>query len=276
MSGTLYVVGTPIGNLGDFSPRAIEALSSCDFIAAEDTRVTLKLLNHFNIKKSMVSYFEHNKLERGEEIISKIQSGENCALVTDAGMPAISDPGELLVMQCHENGIPVKVIPGPCAFTSALAISGLPTGRFTFEGFLSTNKTSRKQHLNSLVGEKRTIMFYEAPHKLSSTLKDLFAVLGDRQIAIVREITKIYEEVIKTTLKDACETYADGTLKGEIVLVIEGAPEDSNDSPTLEKAVELANAMVKGGMSINEASKLTAKQTGIKKGTIYKELSQTV
>lgn len=273
MSGTLYVVGTPIGNLGDFSPRAIETLSECDFIAAEDTRVTLKLLNHFEIKKPMTSYFEHNKLERGEEILSRIQNGENCALVTDAGMPAISDPGELLVMQCHENSIPVKVVPGPCAFTSALAVSGLPTGRFTFEGFLSTNKVSRKEHLNSLIGEKRTIMFYEAPHKLASTLKDLYKTLGDRKIAIVREITKIYEEVIKTTLKDASELYADGNVRGEIVLVIEGAPEDTNDSPTLEKAIELAKAMVEGGMSINEASKLTAKQTGIKKGDIYKSLS---
>lgn len=273
MSGTLFVVGTPIGNLSDLSPRAIQTLSDCDFIAAEDTRVTLKLLNHFDIKKTLVSYFEHNKLERGDEIISRIQAGENCALVTDAGMPAISDPGELLVMQCHENSIPVKAVPGPCAFTTALALSGLPTGRFTFEGFLSTNKVSRREHLSSLIGEKRTLVFYEAPHKLSSTLKDLYKTLGNRQLAIVREITKIYEEVIRTTLNEACENYGDGSLKGEIVLVIEGAKADSKESPTLEKAIELAKAMVDGGMSINEASKLSAKETGIKKGDIYKALS---
>ncbi|MEG1819451.1 MAG: 16S rRNA (cytidine(1402)-2'-O)-methyltransferase, partial [Oscillospiraceae bacterium] len=200
MSGILYVVGTPIGNLGDISPRALQTLEDCDFIAAEDTRVTLKLLNHFNIKKSLVSYFEHNKLERGEEIVGRILNGQNCALVTDAGMPAISDPGQELVSQCHDADVPVRVVPGPCAFVSALAVCGLSTGRFTFEGFLSTNKLSRREHLKSLVGEKRTMVFYEAPHKLSSTLHDLFEALGDRKIVIVREITKIYEEVIRTTL----------------------------------------------------------------------------
>ncbi|MEG1614075.1 MAG: 16S rRNA (cytidine(1402)-2'-O)-methyltransferase [Oscillospiraceae bacterium] len=272
MSGILYVVGTPIGNLGDISPRALQTLEDCDFIAAEDTRVTLKLLNHFNIKKSLVSYFEHNKLERGEEIVGRILNGQNCALVTDAGMPAISDPGQELVAQCHDADVPVRVVPGPCAFVSALAVCGLSTGRFTFEGFLSTNKLSRREHLKSLVGEKRTMVFYEAPHKLSSTLHDLFEALGDRKIVIVREITKIYEEVIRTTLANASQDYAQGGLKGEIVIVIEGASFDSEDSPTLENALELAMAMVDGGMSINEASKLSAKQTGIKKGDIYKKL----
>ena len=272
MSGTLFVVGTPIGNLGDISPRALQTLEECDFIAAEDTRVTLKLLNHFDIKKPLVSYFEHNKLERGEEIIARILNGENCSIVTDAGMPAISDPGQELVEQCHEANIPVKVVPGPCAFVSALAVSGLPTGRFTFEGFLSTNKLSRREHLKTLIGERRTMVFYEAPHKLPSTLRDLFETLGDRRLVIVREITKIYEEVIRTTLGQAAKVYAEGGLKGEIVLVIEGSTCEEEESPTLENAIALAKAMVDGGMSVNDASKLAAKQTGIKKGDIYKNL----
>ncbi|NCC86664.1 MAG: 16S rRNA (cytidine(1402)-2'-O)-methyltransferase [Clostridia bacterium] len=274
MSGTLYVVGTPIGNLGDISPRALKTLEMCDFIAAEDTRVTLKLLNHFEIKKPLVSYFEHNKTQRGEEIVQRILGGETCAIVTDAGMPAISDPGQELVAQCHDANIDVKVVPGPCAFVSALAVCGLSTGRFTFEGFLSTNKLSRREHLKSLVGEKRTMVFYEAPHKLSATLIDLYAALGDRNLVIVREITKIYEQVIRTTLEQAAQDYANCKLKGEIVLVIEGAAANCEDSPTLENAFELAQAMVNGGMSINEASKLSAKQTGIKKSDIYKLLQE--
>ena len=274
MSGTLYVVGTPIGNLGDISPRALRTLEMCDFIAAEDTRVTLKLLNHFEIKKPLVSYFEHNKTQRGEEIVQRILGGEICAIVTDAGMPAISDPGQELVAQCHDANIDVKVIPGPCAFVSALAVCGLSTGRFTFEGFLSTNKLSRREHLKSLVGEKRTIVFYEAPHKLSATLIDLYNAIGDRNIVIVREITKIYEQVIRTTLEQAAQDYSNCKLKGEIVLVIEGAAASCENSPTLENAVELAQAMVSGGMSINEASKLSAKQTGIKKSDIYKLLQK--
>ena len=205
MSGKLYVVGTPIGNLGDISPRALETLESCDFIAAEDTRVTLKLLNHFEIKKPMISYFEHNRREKGEVIAERILAGENCALVTDAGMPAVSDPGEDLVALCHELGITVCAVPGPSAFVAAIALSGLHVGRFTFEGFLSMNKPSRREHLESLVNEKRTMVFYEAPHKLAATLKDLYSYFGQRDMAIVREITKIHEEVIRTTLKDAAE-----------------------------------------------------------------------
>ena len=199
----LYIVGTPIGNLGDFSPRAVETLSNCDFIAAEDTRVTVKLLNHFGIKKNMVSYFEHNRRERGEMIVSRMLAGETCALVTDAGMPAISDPGEDLVKLCHDNGIKVESVPGPCAFTTALALSGMPSGRFTFEGFLSVNKPSRREHLDSLKNETRTMLFYEAPHKLGATLKDMYSTFGDREIAIVREITKVHEQVIKITLSKA-------------------------------------------------------------------------
>lgn len=231
MSGILYVTGTPIGNLGDFSPRAAETLESVDFIAAEDTRVTLKLLNHFGIKKPMVSYFEHNKRERGEIICNRIEQGENCAIVTDAGMPCISDPGEDLIKLCEERGIKTVVIPGPSAVISALAVSGLETGRFTFEGFLSVNKKSRNEHLDSLKNEHRTMIFYEAPHKLPQTLRDLYSFFGDRKL-IVRELTKVHEEVIRTTTKYAAENYADGSLKGEFVLVLEGKKQEENPKNT--------------------------------------------
>lgn len=272
MSGILYVVGTPIGNLGDMSPRAVEALEGVDFIAAEDTRVTLKLLNHFGIKKPMVSYFEHNKHQRGEIICQRILSGESCAIVTDAGMPCISDPGELLVKQCEEYGIEVKAVPGPSAVISALAISGLPTGRFTFEGFLSVNKKSRMEHLESVKNETRTMIFYEAPHKLNATLRDMLGAFGNRSIAIVRELTKIHEEVIRTTLEQAVERYSEAPLKGEIVLVIDGAkPVDNNKVYTEEEAADLAIALAAGeDVSLSEASKKAAKETGIKKGIIYK------
>lgn len=272
MSGILYVVGTPIGNLGDMSPRAVETLENVDFIAAEDTRVTLKLLNHFGIKKPMVSYFEHNKHQRGEIICRRILSGENCAIVTDAGMPCISDPGELLVKQCEEYGIEVKAVPGPSAVISALAISGLPTGRFTFEGFLSVNKKSRMEHLESVKNETRTMIFYEAPHKLNATLRDMLGAFGNRSIAIVRELTKIHEEVIRTTLEKAVERYSEAPLKGEIVLVIDGAkPVDNNKVYTEEEAADLAIALAaEEDISLSEASKKAAKETGIKKGIIYK------
>ena len=268
MSGKLYIVGTPIGNLGDFSPRAVETLNDCDFIAAEDTRVTLKLLNHFEIKKPMISYFEHNRREKGEIIADRILAGETCALVTDAGMPAVSDPGEDLVALCHGKGIDVKVVPGPSAFVAAAALSGLPVGRFTFEGFLSVNKQSRREHLLSVRHEKRTMIFYEAPHKLTSTLKDLFETLGDRRIAIVREITKIHEEAIRTTLKEAAEKYSETPLKGEIVLVIEGESEEKAEA-TLEDAVTLAREYIKEGLSASFAAKKAAAETGLKKGDIY-------
>lgn len=272
MLGILYVVGTPIGNLGDMSPRAVETLENVDFIAAEDTRVTLKLLNHFGIKKPMVSYFEHNKHQRGEIICRRILSGENCAIVTDAGMPCISDPGELLVKQCEEYGIEVKAVPGPSAVISALAISGLPTGRFTFEGFLSVNKKSRMEHLESVKNETRTMIFYEAPHKLNATLRDMLGAFGNRSIAIVRELTKIHEEVIRTTLEQAVEHYSEAPLKGEIVLVIDGAkPVDNNKVYTEEEAADLAIALAaEEDVSLSEASKKAAKETGIKKGIIYK------
>lgn len=270
----LYVVGTPIGNLGDISPRALETLEKVDFIAAEDTRVSLKLLNHFGIKKPMISYFEHNRREKGEIIVDRILSGESCAIVTDAGMPAVSDPGEDLVAICHERGVKVSVIPGPSAFVAAIALSGMNVGRFTFEGFLSMNKQSRREHLKSVADEKRTMVFYEAPHKLSATLKDLCDCLGDREIAIVREITKIHEEVIKTTLSAACKDYEDNSLKGEIVLVIEGKKEEEESEITLNDALILAEKYIEEGMGDSMAAKQAAKETGIKKGDIYKALQE--
>lgn len=272
MSGKLYVVGTPIGNLSDFSPRAVETLASVDFIAAEDTRVTLKLLNHFEIKKPMVSYFEHNRRERGEIILERIKSGENCAIVTDAGMPAISDPGEDLVDLCLSNGITVESVPGPTAFATAVAMSGLPSGRFTFEGFLSVNKPSRREHLQEIVSERRTMVFYEAPHKLTATLKDLYKYLGDRRIALIKELTKIHETVERTTLSEACEKYSAQTPKGEFVIVIEGSTEPKQKEVSLDEAVALAKGLVENGMAINDAAKEIAKETKLKKGDIYKAL----
>lgn len=272
MSGKLYVVGTPIGNLSDFSPRAVETLASVDFIAAEDTRVTLKLLNHFEIKKPMVSYFEHNRRERGEIILERIKSGESCAIVTDAGMPAISDPGEDLVDLCLSNGITVESVPGPTAFATAVAMSGLPSGRFTFEGFLSVNKPSRREHLEEIVSERRTMVFYEAPHKLTATLKDLYEYLGDRRIALIKELTKIHETVERTTLSEACEKYSAQTPKGEFVIVIEGTTEPKQKEVSLDEAVALAKGLVENGMAINDAAKEIAKETKLKKGDIYKAL----
>jgi 16S rRNA (cytidine1402-2'-O)-methyltransferase len=251
--------------------RGIDTLINVDFIAAEDTRVTAKLLNHFDIKKELICCFEHNERSRSEYICQRIEKGEKCALVTDAGMPAISDPGEILVKECAERGIKVLAIPGPTAFSTALALSGLPTGRFTFEGFLSVTKKSRKEHLNSLALEKRTMIFYEAPHKLSVTLHDMYTVFGDRRIAIVREITKIYEETIRTTLSLACEKYKDNNLKGEIVLVIEGA-DIKEEKKTADDALLIAQDLVKKGYSASDAAKEAAAITGIKKGDIYKLL----
>lgn len=273
MSGILYVTGTPIGNLSDLSPRAAQTLEQVDFIAAEDTRVTLKLLNHLGIKKPMISYYEHNKRERGEIICAKIEAGENCAIVTDAGMPCISDPGEDLIKLCGERGIKTVVIPGPSAVVSALAVSGLETGRFCFEGFLSVNKKSRNEHLQSLKNERRTMIFYEAPHKLPATLRDLYSAFGDRKLSIVRELTKIHEEVIRTTTKYAAENYADGSVKGELVLVLEGAKEsETEENYTLEYAVELAKKLIENGEKPTAAAKNAAEMTGFKKNEIYREL----
>jgi 16S rRNA (cytidine1402-2'-O)-methyltransferase len=272
LSGKLYIVGTPIGNLNDLSPRGLETLENCDFIAAEDTRVTLKILNRFEIKKPLVSYFEHNKVERGPQIIERILKGENCALVTDAGMPAISDPGEDLIRLCHEMGVKVESVPGPCAFTTALALSGMPSRRFAFEGFPPVDKQERRKLFNSLVNEERTIIFYEAPHKISTTLRDLAAVLGEREIAIVREITKIHEQVIKTELTVAADKYSKEELKGELVLIIHGAEVSESSNMTLEEAIKYALDLVKGGESKTNAAKIASKESGYKKGEIYKAI----
>ena len=276
MAGTLYMVGTPIGNLGDFPPRAIDTLKSVDFIAAEDTRVTMKLLTHFEIKKPLISYYEHNKRERGDEIISRLEAGESCALVSDAGMPVFSDPGEELVAMCNERGITVRVVPGPCAAVSALAVAGLPCGRFCFEGFLSVNKKSRDEHLRAIAREERTLVFYEAPHKLKRTLADLFAAFGERRIAVVRELTKVHEETVVTTLSKAGAMY-DGegarSPRGEYVLVIEGAkPEEKAECPedAMTRAVELANSYAADGMSRSEAAKRAAAETGVNRSELYR------
>lgn len=271
MSGKLYIVGTPIGNLEDFSPRAQRVLSEVDFIAAEDTRVTVKLLNHFNISKPMIAYFEHNKKERGATVIEKLLSGQSCALVTDAGMPAISDPGEDLIRECHERGIVVESVPGPTAFATALALSGMPSGRFCFEGFLSVNKPSRKQHLNEIKNERRTMIFYEAPHKLIKTLADMHETFGERNIAIVREITKIHETVMRTSLSEAIEFYTNNEPRGEYVLIVEGAKEQTV-TYTLEDAVTLAKKFINDGQSASAAAKQAAQITGIKKSDIYRQM----
>lgn len=269
---TLYVVGTPIGNLGDISPRALQTLEEVDFIAAEDTRVTLKLLNHFGIKKPMVSYFEHNKEYRGEIICDRIKLGESCAIVTDAGMPCISDPGELLIKQCEEYGIKTVVVPGPSAVISALCVSGLATGRFCFEGFLSVNKKSRAQHLESLLNEERTMIFYEAPHKLPNTLKDLYETFSDRKLTIARELTKLHEEIIRTTTKKAYEKYSDSSLKGEIVLILEGKKQDKAEEYSVADAVKIAKKLIDNGSKPTDAAKEASKITKIRKNDIYKEL----
>ncbi len=268
----LYVVGTPIGNMGDMTPRAVETLREVDFIAAEDTRVTVKLLNHFEIQKPMVSYFEHNKHDKGVKIIDRILAGESCAIVTDAGMPCISDPGEDLIRQCEEAGIKTVVVPGPSAVISALAVSGLETGRFTFEGFLSVNKKSRSEHLESLRGERRTMIFYEAPHKLNNTLDDLYKTFGDRRLTIARELTKVHEEIIRTTTKAASTAYLETPLKGEIVLILEGSREEDKPEMTLDEAVAYAEKLIDGGMRPTDAAKEAAAMAGLKKNEIYKEL----
>jgi len=270
--GVLYVVGTPIGNLGDLSPRAKDTLSGVDFIAAEDTRVTMKLLQRFDIHKPMISYFEHNKQEHGKVILQRVLAGESCALVSDAGMPAISDPGETLVAQCVAAGVTVYAVPGPTALTAALAISGMPTGRFTFEGFLSINKNNRHAHLLSLCDETRTMVFYEAPHKLQKTLRDMKRVLGDRKITLARELTKIHEEVIRTTFTEAIRLAKEKEPKGEYVLIIEGAAPKAEKEITFEEAVLLARGLMEKGFSASEAASRAAKSGDFKKGEIYKEM----
>ena len=270
MAGMLYLVPTPIGNLGDISLRCRETLESVDFIAAEDTRVSLKLLNHLEIRKPLVSYYEHNRAESGPKIVARILAGETCALVSDAGSPAISDPGEDLVALCAEAGITVTAIPGPCAVITALSISGLPTGRFAFEGFLSTNKKNRREHLDSLLTERRTMIFYEAPHKLRATLEDMEKAFGgSRRISLCRELTKLHEEVIRTTLSGAISYYGELDPRGEYVLVVEGAAPTEETACTLEDAIGLVQKKMAAGMSRKDAVKEAARETGIPKNTLY-------
>lgn len=270
MTGKLYVVGTPIGNLNDFSKRGIETLDKVDFIAAEDTRVSVKLLNRFNIKKPMISYYEHNIRERGQIIVDKILAGESCAIISDAGMPCISDPGEDLVRLCHEVGVTVEPIPGPTAALTALAVSGQTTSRFSFEGFLSTKSSSRKEHLEEVKNNKNTMIFYEAPHKLYKTLKDMYSVFGERSITIARELTKIHEEVFKTTLSKALEVYAEREPKGEFVLIISGKSVDDRETVSIVQAVSMVARLVQEGESLTNASKQIAKISGFAKSELYK------
>ena len=270
MAGMLYLVPTPIGNLGDISIRARQTLEQADFIAAEDTRVTLKLLNHLGIKKSLVSYYEHNKAFKGNVILDRILAGETCALVSDAGSPAISDPGEELVKQCAGAGITVCAIPGPCAVITALSISGQATGRFCFEGFLSTAKKSRREHLEALVTEQRTMIFYEAPHKLLSTLEDMAAVFGeDRAISLCRELTKLHEEVVRTTLGQAIQKYQENPPKGEFVLVVAGAPAPVRETATADDAAARVAQLMEDGLSRKDAIKQTVKELGLPKNVVY-------
>ena len=272
--GSLYLVGTPIGNLTDISERALKVLSEVDFVAAEDTRNSMKLLNYFGIKKTMISYFEHNKMERGEQIISRLKSGEAGALITDAGMPAISDPGEDLVRLCAENDIKVTTIPGPCAAITALTLSALPTGRFSFEGFLSANKSERRTALAELANEKRTMIFHEAPHKLKATLADMCSAFGgDRRISLCRELTKLNEQVLRMTLDEAVEYYANNDPRGEFVLVVEGASASAVGETFWENMsiAEHVTFYIEQGMTKNDAIKAAAKDRKVPKNEIYKE-----
>ena len=270
MAGTLYLVPTPIGNLGDISQRMAQTLAEADFIAAEDTRVSIKLLNHLGLKKPMLTYHRHNTETGGQAVLDRLLAGENCALVTDAGMPAISDPGEELVARCAQQGIPVVTIPGPCALVTALAASGQPTGRFTFEGFLAMNKKNRRAHLDALREEERTMIFYEAPHKLQATLKDLCQTFGaDRPVSLCRELTKLHEEIRRTTLGQAEEYYRENPPKGEFVLVVRGAPPKREEEATLEDGQALVEELIAQGTSQRDAVKQAAKTLGLSRNQLY-------
>ena len=272
MAGTLYLVPTPIGNLGDISPRMADTLAQADFIAAEDTRVTVKLLNHLGLKKPMVTYHRHNTAASGQAVLDRPLAGESCALVTDAGMPAISDPGEEMVALCAAAGVPVVPIPGPCALVTALAASGQPTGRFTFEGFLAMNKKNRRAHLESLRGEERTMIFYEAPHKLVATLRDLADTFGrEREISLCRELTKLHEEIRRTTLGEAADWYGEETPRGEFVLVVRGAQPEEEGECTLEDGLTLAERLrEEEGLSLRDAVRQAAKELGLSRNELYR------
>ena len=269
MSGTLYLVPTPIGNLGDISSRMAETLEHADFIAAEDTRVTLKLLNHLGLKKPMVTYHRHNTESGGEAVLARLLAGESCALVTDAGTPAISDPGEELVARCAGAGVPVVSIPGPCALIAALAASGQPTGRFTFEGFLAMNKKNRRTHLEELRNEERTMIFYEAPHKLAATLADLRDCFGaERPVSLCRELTKLHEEIWRTTLGEAAGRYARESPRGEFVLVVRGA-EPALEEASLEDGLERVEALQAKGLSLRDAVRQAAGELKLSRRELY-------
>ena len=274
MPGILYLVATPIGNLGDFSPRAREVMSEVDFIAAEDTRVTKKLMTALALpQKPLVSYYEHNRRQRGEEILARLLAGENCALVTDAGTPAVSDPGEDLVALCAPEGVPVIPIPGCCAAVCALAASGLPTGRWCFEGFLSVNKKARREHLDALKDEKRSMIFYEAPHKLRATLDDLCAAFGgERRISLSRELTKLHEETLRMTLAEAVAYFAETAPRGEFVMIVEGAPdvvdEDAEDD-RMARALNAVQKRIENGETLKDAVKMVSADLGVKKNALY-------
>ena len=269
MAGTLYLVATPIGNLGDLSPRAVETLAGADFIAAEDTRVSVKLLNHFDIKKPLVSYHEHNRATAGQAILTRLLGGETCALVTDAGTPAISDPGQELVALCAENGVTVQAIPGCCAAITALAVSGLDTRRFTFEGFLPSGKKERRTALEELTGEVRTMVFHEAPHRLRAALADMAEVLGDRPIALCRELTKLHEDTVRTTLAQAAAYYAANEPRGEYVLVVAGRERQAQTQLTLEEGVERVLRLRADGVRMKDAVRQVADDTGLSRNELY-------
>ncbi|MBQ9557665.1 MAG: 16S rRNA (cytidine(1402)-2'-O)-methyltransferase [Clostridia bacterium] len=266
--GTLYIVGTPIGNLSDLSPRAVEVFENADFIAAEDTRVTMKLLNSVGVKKPLISYYEHNEATRSAEIVARLKAGEICALVSDAGMPLISDPGGEIVALCAKEDVPVCVVPGPSAVISALAVSGMETGRFAFEGFLSVNAKRRREHLDEVKNDRRTLVFYEAPHKLRRTLADMLEAFGDRRVALCREMTKLHEETLRTTLSGACAYFEETPPRGEFVLVVEGAKAEAETDSADAEAV--MRELLASGMSRSAAAKETARRTGISRGEAYK------
>lgn len=276
MTGVLYIVGTPIGNLGDITLRALDVLKSVDIIAAEDTRHTGRLLNHFEIKVPLISYYEHKKHEKGELIIKKLLEGNNIALVSDAGMPAISDPGEDLVRLCIENNIEFTVVPGATAFSTALILSGMDTSSFSFEGFLTERKSRRVAHLEEIKTHNQTLIFYEAPHKLKRTLVDVLSVLGDRKIAVCREMTKKYEEVIRGKVSDAIAHFEENEPRGEFVLVVEGYI--TPDTPPVDKgcSTQMVQQLIDGGMDKKDAIRQTAKDLGLPKRDVYNEYNRFV
>lgn len=269
--GKLYIVGTPIGNLGDITFRAIQTLKKVDFIAAEDTRVTIKLLNYYQIKNNLISYHEHSSGNKLQQIVDQILDGKDCALVSDAGMPCISDPGEKLVKLAREYGIDITVVPGACAAIAGLALSGLDTSQFVFEGFLSVNKKNRLDKLNNIKQERRTIIFYEAPHKLKKTLKDLLDILGDRNISIIKEITKIHENIMSTTLKEANQYFESiDKIKGEFVLILEGNKDKKREIDIEEAVLMIKKLNQEKNINVSEAIKIVAKETGHKRNSLYK------